>query len=144
MLARRLPVGLRLAVRDIGRHRTRNGPVVTAILGMLALSVMSSASTAAYDAESRREYVPALRDDQMVVEGPMAASVAAQLAEHDETIAAGEVVIAAVDGFELYAQVDPVVRVPPRSASAARDRYGSRDAAPVSSIGVSITCATRG
>ncbi len=39
LMAPRLPVALRLAVRDTGRFRSRNGPVVTAVLAGLAASI---------------------------------------------------------------------------------------------------------
>ncbi len=76
--AARLPLTWRLAVRDAGRFRARNGPVLTAILAGMAMSV-----TVAVFVGSLSSVLAALpsayRDDQLLVEGPAAEAVARQL-----------------------------------------------------------------
>jgi hypothetical protein len=73
-----LPLPWRLAVRDAGRLRARNGPVVTAVLAGMALSVLLAAVLEsvehALDARPR-----VLGDDQLLVEGPGAEDVARAL-----------------------------------------------------------------
>lgn len=105
-LARRLPVSLRLALRDIGRQRTRNGPVVAAVLATLALSVLASTVIAAMDAADREAYGPQLRADQVLVTGQRAGRVADDLARHDAAIAVAQVGYPAVDEIPVAATVE--------------------------------------
>jgi hypothetical protein len=77
-LARRaapLPLAWRLAVRDAGRFRTRNGPMVTAVLSGVALGVLLAALLAAVDG-ALGGLPRTLRDDQLLIQGPGAAEVA--------------------------------------------------------------------
>ena len=77
-LAGPLPLSWRLAVRDAGRFRARNGPVVTAVLAGLSVSVTLSALIASI--EARIAGGPALlRDDQVLLTGPGAESAARDL-----------------------------------------------------------------
>ncbi|MEM6794890.1 MAG: FtsX-like permease family protein, partial [Acidobacteriota bacterium] len=102
----RLPLAWRLAVRDAGRFRERNGAVVTAVLAGMAMSVTMAALVASL--EGTMDAFPAnFRDDQLLVEGPGAQEVAATLAERPAVLAAaplkavylhGEPVRAAVPG----------------------------------------------
>ena len=79
-LATRLPVAWRLAVRDAGRFRGRNGPVVTAVLAGMSMSVTVAVLTASL--EQVFEQLPQhYRSDQLLVTGPGAEEAAAQLAE---------------------------------------------------------------
>ncbi len=77
-LARRaapLPLAWRLAVRDAGRFRARNGPMVTAVLSGVALGVLLAALLASV--EGALGGLPrTLRDDQLMIQGPGAAEVA--------------------------------------------------------------------
>lgn len=91
-VAPRLPLGLRLAVRDVGRFRTRNGPVVTAVLAGLAGSVALSTVLASLDAQDRSLYEPGLFDDQVVVSGPSATVVADRVAGSLPVLAASPLV----------------------------------------------------
>lgn len=75
-LAPRLAVGGRLAVRDTARFRTRNGPAVTAVLAGLALSIGLGTGLASLEADDAASYTPVVADDQLLVQGPMAATVA--------------------------------------------------------------------
>ena len=78
-LAGPLPLSWRLAIRDAGRFRARNGPVVAAILAGMSASVLLAALVGGIDAmvEGR---LPRLRDDQLRVVGPGAEVVAGRLA----------------------------------------------------------------
>jgi hypothetical protein len=68
-LARFLPAGPRLAVRDAARFRSRNGPIVTAeMAGQGAASVTVVTLLTSMDAAEQAGYVPELPDDVLVVE----------------------------------------------------------------------------
>lgn len=77
-VASRLPLPWRLAVRDAGRFRSRNGPVVTAILAGMALSVTVAAALASIG-EGDGGWTT-LRDDQLRVNGPAAAEAGRRIA----------------------------------------------------------------
>ncbi len=82
VLARRassLPVAWRLAVRDAGRFRARHGPVVAAVVGGSSVCVMIAALMTTIES-SLIARVPLLRDDQVLVSGAEAESVARGLA----------------------------------------------------------------
>ncbi len=74
-----LPLAWRLAVRDAGRFRARYGPVVTAVLAGMAISVMLGALLASVEARLDGA-LPLLRSDQLVVEGPAAEDAARRVA----------------------------------------------------------------
>lgn len=89
-VAPRLPLGLRLAVRDTGRFRTRNGPVITAVIAGLAGSVALGTALGSFEARDRAAWQPQLEPDQVAVFGPRAASVAHQVADRLGAVATGE------------------------------------------------------
>lgn len=76
--AGRLPIAWRLAVRDAGRFRGRNGPVVTAVLAGLSISLWLAAFVASIERALWRD--PGLRDDVLLVEGAEAEDVARAIA----------------------------------------------------------------
>ena len=83
-----LPLSWRLAVRDASRFRSRYGPVVTAILAMMAVTVTLYSLIAATESLASLR-VPSLRDDHVLVEGAAAEDVAAELVEaFPESVAA--------------------------------------------------------
>lgn len=85
--AARLPLRWRIAVRDAGRFRLRNGPVVTAVVAGMSLTVAAACFVASF--ERALDIFPApYRDDQVLVAGPDASSVSAQLAREFSAIAA--------------------------------------------------------
>lgn len=73
-----LPLVWRLAVRDAGRFRTRNGPVVTAVLAGMSVSLMvaaiGSSLRGSIDAAPN-----AMTEDQLRIAGPDASAVAQRL-----------------------------------------------------------------
>jgi putative ABC transport system permease protein len=85
-LAGLLPPAWRLAVRDAGRFRARHGPVITAVLAAMAMSVTVATLVASLDAKVRSK--PArMRDDVLVVEGPAAETVARRIARSFPSVA---------------------------------------------------------
>jgi putative ABC transport system permease protein len=66
----RLPVSSRIALRDLARARSRNGPIVTALLAAFAATVALSSYQASVDASNRARYQPSLYADQLIVQGP--------------------------------------------------------------------------
>lgn len=79
-LAAPLPLSWRLAVRDAGRFRSRNGPVVTAVLAGMAISVLVASLVTSVERLSSAS-APGLRDDQILIEGPGAESLALQISQ---------------------------------------------------------------
>lgn len=95
-----LPLAWRLAVRDAGRFRARNGPVVTAVLAGMAMSVTMAILVAGVEA-AIDAFPPSYRDDQLLVEGPQSEAVARRLKQELPVIAMAP--LAAV-----YAHNEPV------------------------------------
>lgn len=87
--AARLPLSARLALRDTARFRSRNGPIVTAVLAGFAATVAVSALLASQDARADQYYQPMLRTDQVLVIGPGAAEAGPGMAERLGAMAAG-------------------------------------------------------
>lgn len=94
-LAPHLPLGSRLALRDGARFRSRNGPVVAAVLAGLAGSVAISATVATVSEFERREYQPFLADDQLFVTGTGARALVDRIGDELTVVAAAPL----VDGF---------------------------------------------
>ena len=69
-VATRLPLASRLALRDTARSRSRNGPIVTALLAAFGATVAVAALLSSQDAVAAANYQPALRTDQLLVAGP--------------------------------------------------------------------------
>ncbi|MBD3221917.1 alpha/beta fold hydrolase [bacterium] len=107
-LARPLPLGPRLAIRDAGRFRDRNGPVVTAILAGMAMSVTLAILLTSLEATLADRPRP-LRTDHLLVAGPAAEAAVARL---DSTFA----VVAAAPLEAVYAHGEPVRAVGPDRA----------------------------
>ena len=75
-----LPLSWRLAVRDAGRFRARNGPVVTAVLAGMAISVVLA--TLIHSIEAMTPTLPrGLPDDVLLVDGSAAELRGAELAD---------------------------------------------------------------
>jgi putative ABC transport system permease protein len=79
-LARRLPLASRIAFRDTARARSRNSPIVTAVLASVAATITLGTFLASRDAENADDFRPYLHPDQLVVRGAGAALVGPQLA----------------------------------------------------------------
>lgn len=92
---RRLPVGVRLALRDTARFRSRTGPIVMAIVAGLGLSVAAGAALGTVQAGLGRDYRPQLAPDQLVVDGPAPAPLVSQLRTHLPVRADGPITIVA-------------------------------------------------
>jgi putative ABC transport system permease protein len=106
-LGLRLPVAARIALRDTARARSRNGPIVTAILAAFAGTVAVSAYFASSDAEAEANWRPWLRADQLIVQGEAAATAGAQAAEALGAMAHGPVtLLVGSDGAEVYVVVE--------------------------------------
>ncbi|MEX1909424.1 FtsX-like permease family protein [Janibacter sp. Y6] len=62
----RLPLPLRMATRDLARHRSRSAPTVAAILAGTAVLTMTLVATASDDEQSRREYLASALPGELV------------------------------------------------------------------------------
>jgi putative ABC transport system permease protein len=89
--AAHLPLASRIALRDTARARSRNGPIVTAILASFAATVAVAAYSSSNDAANAARWQPWARPDQMLVEGPGAAQRGPEAARQLGAIAAGPI-----------------------------------------------------
>lgn len=102
-----LPVSVRIALRDLGRHPREAGFGIAAIMTVLAAVIAVSTVLAAVDAETRRSYIPFYLNSQVLVpqspEGTSLGRAAAlRIAEaHPGAIVTELVYAAATDGSEL-------------------------------------------
>jgi len=87
----RLPPSPRIALRDTARARSRNGPIVTAILAAFAATVAVSAYFASRDAQTAAQWQPWARADQLVITGVGAAIAGPQAAAALGALAAAPV-----------------------------------------------------
>ncbi len=116
-LARRasgLPLPWRLAVRDAGRARTRNGPVVTAILAGMAMSVTLAAIITSVES-ALSAYPAQYRADQVLLEGAGAEIVARALvadAAVPRAIAIAPLRVAYANGMPIVARLAGVDKSP--------------------------------
>lgn len=88
-VGRRMPVGVRLAMRDTARFRSRTGPIVMAIGAGLGLSVAVGATLDTVEAGLARDYRPQLAADQLLVDGSAPVPLVNQLREELPVAAAG-------------------------------------------------------
>ncbi|MFN8520696.1 MAG: ABC transporter permease [Chloroflexota bacterium] len=66
-VARHLPLSPRVALRDTARARTRNGPIVTAVLASVAATVALAAVTASQQARSESLWTPEVASDSLMI-----------------------------------------------------------------------------
>lgn len=85
----RLPVASRIALRDLARARSRNGPIVTALLAAFAATVALSSYQASVEASNRARYQPSLYADQLIIQGPSFAEAGPEAAAALGAIASG-------------------------------------------------------
>ena len=78
-LAVRMPLASRIAFRDTARARSRNSPIVTAVLASLAATITLGTAFASRDAENAKDWRPYLHADQLVVRGAGAERVGREL-----------------------------------------------------------------
>ncbi|MEM8962301.1 MAG: FtsX-like permease family protein, partial [Acidobacteriota bacterium] len=102
--AARLPLAWRLAVRDAGRFRARDGAVVTAVLAGMSMSVTIAALVTSVD-HKVGPFPSSYRDDQMLVEGPGADDVAPKIAEELSAIAVAPLQAAYLRGEPVRGRV---------------------------------------
>ena len=67
--ARHLPLASRIALRDTARARSRNGPIITAILASFAATVALSAYSASLEARNAATWQPYMLSDQIYLQG---------------------------------------------------------------------------
>jgi len=89
--AARLPLAGRIAVRDTARARSRNGPIVTALLASFAATVALAALMASMDAKNAASWSPWLRPDQIYMQGEGVATFGPEAAQALGAIAAAPI-----------------------------------------------------
>lgn len=67
--AARLPLAPRLALRDTARFRSRNGPILTAVLASFAATVALATILTSQEAQILARYPTMLRQDQLLIVG---------------------------------------------------------------------------
>ncbi len=78
-LGRWLPLAPRLALRDAGRHRSRSGPAVAAVLTAVAGSIAVSTYVVSMLAHGEQQYTPQLRMGQVELYGDPATAAKPEL-----------------------------------------------------------------
>lgn len=98
----RLPVASRIAFRDLARARSRNGPLVTALLAAFAATVALAAYQASLDASYAARFRPSLFADQLVIAGSGFAQAGPEAARQLGAVAAGRLVGAVGDDTGVW------------------------------------------
>lgn len=89
-LAIRLPLASRIAFRDTARSRSRNSPIVTAILASVAATITIGTFTVSRNAENAAGWQPYLHADELVIRGAASEVVGKELASQPGAIAGME------------------------------------------------------
>ena len=109
-LGLRLPVAARIALRDTARARSRNAPIVTAILAAFAATVAVSSYFASNDAAAAAHWQPWLRSDQIIVQGEGADRAGAAAGQALGAIAAAPIPsLVDSNGEEVFVATDDPV-----------------------------------
>jgi putative ABC transport system permease protein len=98
----RLPVAGRIAFRDLARARSRNGPLVTALLAAFAATVALAAYLSSLEASQAARFRPSLFADQLVIAGPGFAQAGPEAARELGAVAAGQLVAAIGDDADAW------------------------------------------
>lgn len=104
-LANLLPLPFRLAVREIGRFNSRNGSIVAAITAAMTLTVLT-ATIFRCVLELQESQGVLLRDDQLLVVGPEAETVAGNIERIQSTLAKSDLSVAKIGGEYLIVEPD--------------------------------------
>ncbi len=112
-LGLRLPPATRIALRDTARARSRNSPIVTAILAAFAATVAIATYFTSSDAANAASWQPWARPDQIVLQGDGAALAGPDVARELAAMAAAPVPwLATADGREVNVSIeDPTAPV---------------------------------
>ena len=89
--AHRLPLASRIALRDTARARSRNGPIVTALLAGFGATVAVAALAASQDAVTAANWRPFLAPDQILIQGEGVLTAGPEAAKALGAVAAGPV-----------------------------------------------------
>lgn len=111
LIGTRLPVAVRLALRDTARFRSRTGPIVMAIVAGLGISVAVGATLDTIETGLAADHRPLLDDDQMLVDGPAAAPLVDELRGQLPVRAAAPLTVVQPDDPTRSRRVPPVVTV---------------------------------
>jgi putative ABC transport system permease protein len=115
-VARRLPLAPRVALRDTSRARTRNGPIVTAVLASVAATIALAAILASAQAQTMLFWQPAIASDSLVVHGEASERAGARIAQELNAVGAGPDRTAfGPDGTWYYTLDMPLLRPEPEN-----------------------------
>ncbi|MEL6105335.1 MAG: FtsX-like permease family protein [Planctomycetota bacterium] len=116
-LANHLPIGHKLAIREASRFRTRNGPIVTAILAGMSASVLIACifqSVRSLDESLNTVFEP----NHLIVCGSGAEAAVSQMLQDGDAVAAARIRLASVGEEALQAKSDSL-RTRPRTIAVA-------------------------
>lgn len=126
-LAVHMPLAGRLAFRDTARARSRNSPIVTAVLASVAATITLGTAFASRDAANAGDWQPYLHEDQLVVRGAGAERVGRELAAGPGAVGGSPTFYAAAPEPEYFNLEIPGARDP----AGAPIRWGeARDVVP--------------
>lgn len=103
-----MPVGVRLALRDIARFRSRTAPVVIAIVAGLGLSIAAATMVDLMGRGLVAEYRPQLAENQLLIDGPAPVPLVQQLQESLPVHAAAPIAIVQPTQADADGQPDEV------------------------------------
>lgn len=107
--ARHLPLSPRVALRDTARARTRNGPIVTAVLASVAATVALAAVIASNQARVEAMWRPEMAADSLIVRGSAPETAGAAVAKELGAVGYGPDRWAwSADGTTYYELVMPL------------------------------------
>jgi putative ABC transport system permease protein len=110
LLAPRLPLSPRIALRDAGRARNRSGPIVTAVLASLAATVALATLISSQEAMWRQAFEAEMGERHLTVNGPGAELAGPRIAESLGATASAPLRPALpADGFSVAVTTDAVV-----------------------------------
>jgi putative ABC transport system permease protein len=110
LLAPRLPLSPRIALRDAGRARNRSGPIVTAVLASLAATVALATLITSQEAMSRQAFEAEMGERHLTVNGPGAELAGPRIAESLGAVASAPLRQALpAGGFSVSVTTDGVV-----------------------------------
>lgn len=115
-----LPLAWRLAIRDVGRFRTQNGPVVAAVLAGMAISLLLAGLIQSVE-RMVDQRAPAFRADQLLVAGPGAEPVATELQRETPGAVCAPLLAVHLAGASLFLPAEPSGSAASRSFVACGD-----------------------
>ena len=101
--ASKFPLSSRLALRELGRFRSRNGPIVFAILAAMSLCILVATIYQSVQYATSRGGATSMSENQIIVNGPSALQATQQIAKSFGDLPFARMVPVRVNGRNLTA-----------------------------------------